>query len=250
MNNYILESCVDSVESSVIATRAGANRLELCANLIIGGTTPTLATFRQVKKSCDNIINVLIRPRFGDFCYTDDEFEIIKNEVKQFREEGADGIVIGILKSDGNLNFPRMKELVNEARDMTVTLHRAFDVCKDPFKTIEEAIKLGINTILTSGQANTCIEGEECLRKIVKYSRERIEIEAGSGVNAEVIEELHRKTGVTSFHMSGKVVLDSPMTFRKNGVHMGINGISEYDIWRTSEENIKQAVEIIKSLNL
>ena len=248
MGGYVLEACADSVESAVIATSAGANRLELCANLMIGGTTPTLATFEQVRKRCENIINVLVRPRFGDFCYTKDEFEIIKNEVRQFREAGADGIVTGILKPDGSLDIFRMKELMVEAGDMTVTLHRAFDVCADPYKTLEEAVALGIDIILTSGQANVCTDGKKCLKEAVRLAGGRIEIEAGSGVNAEVIEELYKETGVRSFHMSGKVVIDSPMIFRKEGVHMGLDSISEYDIWRTGEENIRKAVEVIEKL--
>lgn len=248
MSKYILEACVDSVESAVIATGSGADRLELCANLMIGGTTPTLATFNRVRERCTNIINVLIRPRFGDFCYTEDEFEIIREEIRQFKKAGANGVVVGILKPDGNLNISQMQELVAEAGDMTVTLHRAFDVCKDPFRTLEEAVNLGIDTILTSGQANSCVAGKKCLTELVRLAGDRIEILAGSGVKSENIEELHKETGVKSFHMSGKVVLDSVMIFRKNEVHMGLDSLSEYDIWRTSESSIRNAVKIIEKL--
>ena len=168
--------------------------------------------------------------------------------MRQFREGGADGIVTGILKPDGSLDIFRMKELMVEAGDMTVTLHRAFDVCADPYKTLEEAVALGIDIILTSGQANVCTDGKRCLKEAVRLAGGRIEIEAGSGVNAEVIEELYKETGVRSFHMSGKVVIDSLMIFRKEGVHMGLDSISEYDIWRTGEENIRKAVEVIEKL--
>ena len=138
MKDYMLEVCVDSVESAIAAQRGGAKRLELCGNLIIGGTTPTPALFRAVKAAVDIKIHVLIRPRFGDFCYTDAEFAIIREEVRQFRELGADGVVIGILRPDGSLNMEQMGELIREAGGMQITLHRAFDVCSDPMRALEE----------------------------------------------------------------------------------------------------------------
>ena len=148
---WILEGCVDSVESAVTAWEAGAGRLELCANLMIGGTTPSLAAFRQVKRLCRVPVHVLIRPRPGDFCYTKQEFALIREEISIFRKEGADGIVIGILKPDGRLDLERMKLLMEDAQGMSVTLHRAFDVCADPYEALEQAAALGIHTILTSG---------------------------------------------------------------------------------------------------
>lgn len=241
MASFILEGCVDSVESAVIATGAGANRLELCSNLMIGGTTPTAAFFNEVRRSCENKINVLIRPRFGDFCYSDYEFRIIRGEVRAFRKLGADGVVIGILQPDGNLNMEKMGILMEEAGDMSVTLHRAFDVSAHPFKTLEQAVDLGIDTILTSGQKNSCLEGKECLKELVQKSAGRIDIMAGGGTCAAVIEELYPYTGVTSWHMSGKRVLDSAMTYRKAEVHMGLDSISEYDIWQTDGEKIRKA---------
>ena len=142
MEGYILETCVDSVESAMAAERGGANRLELCGNLIIGGTTPSPALYEEVRRHCGLRIHALIRPRFGDFCYTEHEFRIIRGEVKLFRELGADGVVIGCLRPDGTLNLEQMKALMEEAGNMSVTLHRAFDVCSDPYKTLEEAVDL------------------------------------------------------------------------------------------------------------
>ena len=152
MKEYILETCVDSVESAMAAVQGGASRLELCSNLIIGGTTPGPWLFDEIRKRSDIRIHALIRPRFGDFCYTDAEFAMIKSAVQDFRKMGAEGVVIGILKPDGTLHMEQMKELMEAAGDMSVTLHRAFDVCVDPIETMEQAISLGINTILTSGQ--------------------------------------------------------------------------------------------------
>ena len=131
MKDYILETCVDSVESAMAAAEGGADRLELCSNLIIGGTTPGPWLFEEIRKRSDIRIHALIRPRFGDFCYTDAEFSMIRNAVKDFRKMGAEGVVVGILKPDGTLNMEQMKELMDAAGDMSVTLHRAFDVCAD-----------------------------------------------------------------------------------------------------------------------
>ncbi|GAA4654810.1 copper homeostasis protein CutC [Anaerocolumna aminovalerica] len=248
MENYILEACVDSVESAVIATDAGANRLEFCANLVIGGTTPTLAMFQQVRKRCDNKIHVLIRPRFGDFCYTEDEFEVMKEEVKQYKKFGAEGIAIGILTPEGELNMQQMAALRKEAGNMSVTLHRAFDMCKDPKKTLEQAIELGINGILTSGQANDCVTGKDCLKKLYQESNHRIDILVGSGVNASVIKEIYQHTGATSYHMSGKKAVNSAMVYRKENIFMGLDGFDEYSIWRTDKTEIERAVTLLKEL--
>ena len=140
MKDYILETCVDSVESAMAASEGGADRLELCSNLIIGGTTPSPWLFEEIRKRSDIRIHALIRPRFGDFCYTEAEFSMIRNAVKDFRKMGAEGVVIGILKPDGTLNMEQMKELMDAAGDMSVTLHRAFDVCADPIEAMEQFI--------------------------------------------------------------------------------------------------------------
>lgn len=245
MKDYILEACVDSVESALAAAEGGATRLELCSNLIIGGTTPSPWLFKEIRKHTDIRIHALIRPRFGDFCYTDSEFAIIKQAVADFRELGAEGVVIGVLKPDGTLNMEQMKELMDAAGDMSVTLHRAFDVCVDPYETMEQAIELGIDTILTSGQKNICTAGADLLKDLVEKSAGRITIQVGSGVNADVIRELQPKTGATAFHMSGKVTMDSEMEYRREGVNMGLPSLSEYEIWRTDEEAVRRARQVL-----
>ena len=191
------------------------------------------------------MINVLIRPRFGDFCYTDEEFEIIRRDVKMFREAGADGVVIGILKPDGSLDVERMKILMEEAGTLSVTLHRAFDVCADPMQALQQTKELGIDTILTSGQKNTAVEGAQLLQELVKAADGDVDILVGSGVKASVIEQLAPQTGATSFHMSGKITLDSPMTYRKEDVSMGLPMMSEYTIWQTSAEEIAKARKVL-----
>lgn len=239
--HYILECCVDSVESAIAAEKGGANRLELCANLIIGGTTPSLALYEEVRKHTSIRIHVLLRPRFGDFLYTDHEFAILEREVEMFREAGADGVVIGCLTTDGHLDMPKMRRLKEKAGSMSVTLHRAFDVCIDPFKALEECKELGINTILTSGQKNHCLEGEPLIRELAEKAEGKVDILAGAGVDADVIAKMVRSTSLTSFHLSGKITLDSGMQYRKEGVSMGLPSLSEFEVWRTKEENIRAA---------
>lgn len=248
MREYVLEACVDSVESALEAEKGGASRLELCSNLIIGGTTPSPWLFEEIKKHSDIRIHVLIRPRFGDFCYTDHEFNIIKNAIREFKRLGAEGVVLGILKPDGTLNMEQMEELMAEAKGMSVTLHRAFDVCVDPHEAMEKAIGLGINTILTSGQKNVCTLGTALLKELVDESKGRIEIMVGSGVNAQAIREVYPKTGARAYHMSGKVTLDSAMAYRKDEVNMGLPTISEYEVWRTDEQNIREARLVLEEL--
>ncbi|MDY3015581.1 MAG: copper homeostasis protein CutC [Blautia sp.] len=248
MKNYILEACVDSVESALAAAKGGATRLELCSNLIIGGTTPGPWLFREIRKHTDIRIHALIRPRFGDFCYTDHEFAIIKDSVQQYRELGAEGVVIGILKPDGTLNMEQMKELMDTAGNMSVTLHRAFDVCVDPYETLKQAVQLGIDTILTSGQKNVCTEGAELLKNLVQESDGKVTIQIGSGVNAEVIRKMYPLTGAKAYHMSGKVTLDSVMDYRKEGVNMGLPMLSEFEVWRTDEEKIRDAKKVLEEL--
>lgn len=248
MKNYILECCVDSVESAIEAQMGGATRLELCSNLVIGGTSPSLALFKSIKEKVDIKINVLLRPRFGDFLYTDNEFDIIREEIKMFKDAGADGVVIGCLKSDGCLDMDKMEVLVKEASGMHITLHRAFDVMNNPYKGLEQVKKLGINTILTSGQKNSALEGKELIKELIEKASEDVEILIGSGVNAKVIKNFIEETDARAFHMSGKITLDSGMVYRKDNVSMGLPSMSEYEIWRTDSEKIREAREVLERM--
>lgn len=244
--SYVLEACVDSVESAMEAVKGGANRLELCADLIIGGTTPNINLLKLIKEKTDVKINVLIRPRYGDFCYTQEEFEIIKRDIKMFKEAGANGVVIGILKPDGSLDIERMRELMSLAEGLHVTLHRAFDVCRDPFEALDQAKGLGINSILTSGQENSCMEGIELLKKLVEKAQAEIEILIGSGVNSKNVEQIVSYTKSHSVHTSGKVNIESPMKYRKDNISMGFPILSEYVILRTDSKEIARVREILE----
>lgn len=248
MGRYILEACIDSVESACQAAEGGADRLEMCSNLIIGGTTPGPALFEVVRELVPTEINVLIRPRYGDFLYTDYEFEMICRDVKAFRKMGANGVVVGCLTADGFLDTERMKKLRELAGPVNMTLHRAFDMCKDPLEALNQAMEIGVNTILTSGQKNTCTEGKELLGELIRLADGKLDILVGGGVHEEVIRSLIPEIGATCFHMSGKVVLDSGMTYRKEGVSMGIPGIGEYEVFRTDKEEIRRAKEVMEAL--
>lgn len=249
MKKYVLECCVDSVESAINAAKGGASRLELCANLIIGGTTPDVALVKEIRKYSDIRIHALIRPRFGDFCYTEHEMEIMKSQICALKEAGVEGVVIGVLDADGNLDISKMKELLQNAEGMNVTLHRAFDMCRDPFQALEEAVSLGIHTILTSGQKASAWEGRDLLCQLIEQADGRIDIMAGAGISASVIEKLLPVTKGTSYHMSGKITLDSKMNYRKADVSMGLPSLSEYEIWQTSEEAVREAVQVLDQAN-
>lgn len=246
--SYILEVCADSVQSAVAAQEGGADRIELCSGLVIGGLSPSPALFKQIRKYTDLKIRTLLRPRFGDFCYDDYEFQTLKEEVEMFRELGADGVVIGMLNPDGTLDMERMEVLVNAAGDIGITLHRAFDVCCDPYEALEQCASLGIDTILTSGQKSSAWEGRGLLAELAEQAAGRVEILAGAGVNPGVIEKLAGCTAVRAFHMSGKKVMDSRMEFRREDVPMGIPGFSEFEIWQTDREQVRRAVQVLQSL--
>ena len=232
MKRPLIEACVDSYASAMAASRAGADRLELCAHLVIGGTTPTHALFRQVQRDSGVPVNVLIRPRFGDFLYTEPELEEMCEEIAAFRDLGANGVVIGALTPDGELDLAQMRRMLACAGKMEVTLHRAFDMTRDPFRALEDAVSLGCRTILSSGQAAG-----------------RIDLMAGCGVKRTNIAGIAALTGITTFHTTGrKGSVDSGMRYRKEGVSMGLPSLSEYELWLTDEAEFRACAEAVHAL--
>lgn len=248
MKKKILECCVDSVESAVAAAKGGADRLEVCSGLVIGGLTPSMGLLTKMKEETGLRMHALIRPRFGDFCYTKWEAEVICRDICMAKEAGADGVVVGALLPSGDLDQKQMEMFVKAAGNLSVTLHRAFDVCRDPFRVMEQAKNLGVSIILTSGQEASCAQGAQLLKELEEQSGEGLEIMAGAGVGHQVIKELHKQTGIRCFHMSGKVTKDSRMIYRKAGVPMGLPSLSEFEIWQTEEENIRKARKVLDSL--
>lgn len=244
-DSFTLECCVDSVESALNAELGGATRIELCSNLVIGGTTPTAALFETIRERTPIRIHALIRPRFGDFLYTESEYEIIIKEIQLFQELGAEGIAVGCLTKNGELDFVRMNRIRSEAKDMSVTLHRAFDVCKDAGTTLEQAKELGINTILTSGQKQEAIEGLDLLNHLEEESGD-ISIMVGAGVTPDVMKQFLTKTNISSYHMSGKEVLQSEMKYRKEEINMGLPFFNEYEIYQTNKHKIRKARNVLE----
>ena len=253
---YTLEVCVDSTASALAAKRGGADRLELCADLIIGGTTPSLALVRQVKAETGLPVRALLRPRFGDFCYDRYELAQMAETAAALVQAGADGIVTGVLTPEGELDVDALRPIYAAARaaakaaghPIVCTLHRAFDVCKDPFAALEAAKALNLDTILTSGQAASAPAGASLLRRLVEAAGPDLEILVGAGVTPANLPALAAETGAHAFHMSGKQVLDSRMIFRREGVPMGLPGFSEFEVWQTSEETIRAARRVLNEL--
>jgi copper homeostasis protein len=240
----IIEVCANSVQSAINAEKAGAKRIELCDNMYEGGTTPSYGCIELCREKLDIDVNVIIRPRGGDFLYSDDEFQIMKKDIEACKRMGVNGVVFGILNSDGTVDVERNKELWEVAQPMSCSFHRAFDVCLDAEKAMEEIISIGFDRILTAGQTNNAIEGIELLAKLQQQAGKRIVIMPGSGVNHNNIVALKEKIGTSEFHLSGKVAIYSKMQYRKPNVNMmGVSQIPEYEMNESSVEKIKKAVE-------
>ena len=236
----ILEVCVDSVESAVNAELGGADRIELCGDLIVGGITPSLALFERIREKIQIPIHVLLRPRFGDFLYSDEEMEVLVRQAKMFAEAGADNLVIGCLTPDGRLDLEAMKRIIAAAGDTPINLHRAFDMCRDLDEALEDAKDLGIVSILTSGGYASALEGIEVLDRLKKNAG-NIDIMAGAGMNAKNIKHMMKNSTLTAFHMSGKKILQSNMEYRNPRVNMGLPTLSEYEIIQTDVNEIRAA---------
>lgn len=228
----LLEVCVDSLESAREAVRGGADRLELCANLIIGGTTPSPYCIREAAK-LGVPVNVLIRPRFGDFLFTQEEKQEQLESIAQLASLGASGAVVGALTADGALDTAFLSACREAAKGLHLTLHRSFDVCRDAQEALEQATQMGFDTILTSGQRAAAMEGAALLAKLVEKADGRIVIMPGSGVNDKNIAQLWQQTGAQAFHLSAKRTVKSGMAFRREGVPMGLPMMSEFERYVT-----------------
>ena len=191
----------------------GADRIELCAALTDGGTTPSYGTIKKCREEFDVQLFPIIRTRSGDFLYSEEEFEIVKQEVQLCRNLGCDGVVIGLLKRDGSIDIKRASQLIELAYPLEVTFHRAFDRCKDPFEGMEQLIEAGCQRILTSGQQAAAPQGIDLITQLIKTANERIIIMPGSGVRKENIKELAETTGATEFHSSLRGKQQSKMEF-------------------------------------
>lgn len=221
--SYIIEIATSDYRTTASAVAGGADRIELCANLAEGGTTPSFGTIRHCRESFDVSLFPIIRPRGGDFLYTAEEFSIMLEEVKLCKQLGCDGVVIGLLNADGTIDIKRTAALVTTAYPLGVTFHRAFDRCANPFEALEQLVEIGCERILTSGQQPAAPDGVELIAELNRLAGHRITIMPGSGVRKENIKMLAEKTGCTEFHSSLRGKEKGKMEF----IHPAFEGSAE-----------------------
>ena len=245
MRPFNIEICTNSVASCVEAQKGGAYRVELCAAIPEGGTTPSYGDIALARELLSIKLHVIIRPRGGDFLYSDLEQKIMLKDIEICRQLGVDGIVIGCLTPQGDVDMKRNRELINAAGDMSVTFHRAFDMCRDPFESLENIISLGCERILTSGQQPKAEQGTALLKKLVEQADNRIIIMPGSGINEENIAKIASETGANEFHLSARTAVESAMKFRNPTVSMGGTNITinEYEQLITNAEKVRKTIE-------
>ena len=240
----LLEVCVDSLASARAAIAGGADRLELCSALAVGGLTPYAELLKQIRRESNIPVRCLMRPRAGDFLYTTEEIALMAAQIRQLKAAGADGFVIGCLTAQGELDEHAMAPLMDAVGGAGLTLHRCIDVSRDPCQTYLDAAQLGFDTVLTSGAAGSCTKGMETIRKLLslRVAHSGPEVLIGAGVNAQVISSfLDNLPQARAFHMSGKTDLESSMCFRRDGVPMGLPGLDEWHIQQTDPKNIRLA---------
>ncbi len=247
MKKTIIEVCAYSVQSVLNAFYAGADRVELCDNMYEGGTTPSLGAVITAKSVAPITLNVIIRPRGGDFCYSDIEFEVMKKDIELVKQAGADGIVIGILNPDGTVDVKRTTELVKIATPLPVTFHRAYDMTASPFDALDAVIDTGAARILTSGQMANAFDGKELIKRLVEKAGESIIIMPGGGVNSNNILQLIEETGASEFHLSAKKYFPGKMGYKKEGVGINVkDSIPEYEVLHSDQQTIRQIVKLVQ----
>ncbi|KAF9015711.1 copper homeostasis CutC domain-containing protein [Cyathus striatus] len=250
----LLEVCVDSVESAVNAVSAGADRLEVCGNLGLGGgTTPSLGLVKSIQRSVKDVpLMVMIRPRVGDFVYSRQEIETMLEDIRIFKICAVRGVVFGVLTKDGVVDVESLKRLADEALPMEICFHRAFDLTRDPVEALRDVINVGgISRILTSGHGRKAPDNIPSLQALFRTLKELVEedvwgpnIMPGSGINAETIPTVVSQLlsfGLCEMHLSGGEWIESEMVFRREGMDMGLGNGKDWSIWRTSQDKVREA---------
>ena len=240
MSKSVVEICCYSVQSAIIAEESGADRIELCAGIYEGGTTPSFATIKMVKERVSIPVHVIIRPRGADFCYSDIEFDCMKRDIIKCKELGVDGIVSGILLPNGTIDVERAKELVALSKPMSFTFHRAFDMVKEPVQAMNQLMQLGVDRILTSGGKQTAEEGMGLIRQLVELAKGKIILMPGSGINDSNIQWIKEFTEATEFHCSAKSLIRGKMSYKNPAVNMGgVGNIPEFDYYEADPGKIR-----------
>ncbi|RLD68013.1 MAG: copper homeostasis protein CutC [Bacteroidetes bacterium] len=243
----MIEVSAYSVQWAIDAQKAGAHRVELCDNIYQGGTTPSIASIELARKHLQIELYVIIRPRGGDFLYSDIEFETMKRDIEMAKTIGIDGFVFGLLNKDGSIDVERTKELVELSKPKKVTFHRAFDVARDPFIALEDIIICGCDRILTSGQKDIAPDALARLSELVKKAGNRISIMPGSGINENNILKIKKETKAMEFHLSGKKTVRSKMEFINKNV--SFNAIGHSSIPEHAELDVEIIRKVIDLLN-
>ena len=248
MSQRIIEICAGSYEDALASYKGGATRIELNSALHLGGLTPSLASLKLTKQNTNLKVITMIRPRGAGFHYTDEEFEVMKLDTKIMMENGADGIAFGILDESGNVDVKRNKEIIDIVKSYNgeVVFHRAFDCVKDPYTTMETLIELGVTRVLTSGLENKAMEGKDVIKELQTRFGDRIEILAGSGMNATNALEMMNYTGISQVHSSCKDWKNDPTTSANHVSYAYAPNPHENDYDVVSVELVKTIVESIK----
>lgn len=234
-----LEICIDSAHAAIAAEKGGARRVELCDNLAEGGTTPSAGMIALTRQHISIGLHVLVRPRRGDFLYSDLEFEIMKHDIEVAKSLGADGVVIGVLKADGTIDTDRTRQLMVLAQPLSVTFHRAFDLTPDPYQALNDLLQLGVPRLLTSGQQASAYEGAPLLRELVKQAGDQLIVMPGAGINEQNIREIIAVTGAKEYHTSARSKFDGDMAFRREHLFMAtVQPLSEYEHYTADASKI------------
>ena len=242
-----IEICVDSAAGAFAAERGGADRVELCDNLLEGGTTPSAGCIKVARRGLKIGLQVIIRPRGGDFLYDAEELEVMREDIRLAKELGADGVVLGCLTATGDIDATRTGELVSLARPMNVTFHRAFDMCRDPRQALEGLIALGLDRVLTSGQEASCLEGLEMIAALQNQAAGRIIVLPGGGLTQRNVRKIVHATGVSEVHLSARSSVESGMAYRNSRVFMGGALRPPEFAWKATDEgSVRQVVEALR----
>ncbi|NRB66364.1 MAG: copper homeostasis protein CutC [Vibrio sp.] len=247
--SYIVEVCIDNIESLHLAIEGGAGRIELCSSLALGGLTPSFGLMKQAGKLSSVPVYAMIRPRQGDFLYTEQEIESMLIDIEAAADAGLQGVVLGTLSADGHIDMNAAKRLVNKAKSLNlgVTFHRAIDQCADYQRSIEEIAELGCERVLTSGLATNVEQGLDVLRHMVELADDRFSIMAGAGLNAENVCKIVSESAVQEVHLSGKSTRASKMKLIANQAKMGNQNIDDFVVPVTDPQAIEKVVKALTS---
>ncbi len=246
----VLEVCADSVESAIAAERGGAHRVELCSGLVEGGVTPSFGLITAVRNRIAIDLHIMIRPRSGDFCYDSDEFQVMRQDVLTAKQLGAHGVVLGVLHEDGTVDSARTRTLIEIARPMKVTFHRAFDMSNDLSRALEDVIATGAERVLTSGGEQSAEAGISVIAALVKQATGRIAVMAGAAINVTNARDILARTGVREIHATARVPAPSRMQYRNQRISMGTIDSNDYSRLVTTEKKVSDLMAALVDRSL